>query len=66
MPAGPLADGLVAFSCSQYVSKPVSRAASPLAEGLVAFTCFQTVSEPVLWLEFLLLMVLWCFPAFRQ
>jgi len=35
----------------------------PLADGLVAFTCSQYVSEPVSWLQVLLLMILWHFPA---
>jgi len=38
-------------------------AAAPLADGLVTFACFQYVSFPVSWLQVLLLMVLWHFPA---
>jgi hypothetical protein len=67
MVAGPLADGLVAFSHSQpvTVSEPVSQLQAPLADGLVAFSCSQpvTVSEPVSQLQVLLLMVLWHLPA---
>jgi len=41
-------------------------AAGPLADGLVAFACSQGVSEPISWLQLLLLMVLWYFPAIRK
>jgi len=38
-------------------------AADALADGLVAFSCSQYVSEPISWLQMLLLMVWWHFPA---
>jgi hypothetical protein len=66
MTAGAVADGLVAFACSQYVSEPVSWLQVLLLMGLVAFACSQEVSEPVSWLQVLLLMVLWHLPALRQ
>jgi len=37
--------------------------AGPLIDGPVTFASSQPVSEPVLWLQVLLLMVLWHFPA---
>jgi hypothetical protein len=66
MAAGPLADGLMAFACFQYVSEPVSWLQILLLMVLLAFACFQYVSEPVSWLQVLLLMVLWHLPAFSM
>jgi hypothetical protein len=63
MAAGAVADGLVAFACSQYVSEPVSCLQVLLLMVLVAFACSQYVSEPVSCLQVLLLMVLWHLPA---
>jgi len=41
-------------------------AAGPLADGLVACACCQEVNEPVSWLQVLLLIILWHFPALSQ
>jgi len=41
MTAGPLADGLVAFACFQYVSETCFMVAGPLANGLVTFASSQ-------------------------
>jgi hypothetical protein len=62
MAADPLADGLMAFACSQPISEPVSWLQVLLLMVLWHLSA-QWVSEPVSWLQVLLLIVLWHFPT---
>ena len=62
MVAGPLADDHVAFSCSQYVSEPVSWLQ---VLWLIIVWCSQFVSEPISWLQVLWLIIVHV-PALRK